>query len=321
MLVIKKIIIPGRIQTDTAIAIFLLRTFGSEKFLNINDAEIEINSNLEGINKEDESILLLDIGDGEFDHHNKQGKITASSLVAENLGVAGNPSIAKLLALAERCDVYGKGIISEDAIDKAFGIPGIIVSLNRKYENNPNKVIQDILPVLDAHYKDEKHRAEDLPNILEDKKQKGEFYSFEVVQRNKKIKVAVLVSDDSVMPGFLRSSAGGANDVVAQWMTSGHINIITKQVKRIDLRSLVALIRKSEAILKNENINDMEYLSSGGRIKEIAEWYYDTATNSLQNGGINPRLVSPTKITKDAMKNILQMGLSESLWKPSSNNK
>ncbi len=313
---VRKIILPGRIQTDTAIAIFLLRVFGVKKNIDISNASIEINPNLEGIDKKDSEILLLDIGGGDLDHHGKEEKITCSSLTAKFLEIEDNPSIIKLLTIAERCDMYGKGIMSEDLVDKAFGLPGLLVSLNRKYDNNSDIVFEKIFPILEAHYEDEKHRAEELPKILESKKETGDYDSFEIFHRGRNIKVGVLTSDDSVMPGFLRSSAGGAHDVVAQWMTTGHINIITKQVKRIDLRSLAALIRRSEGILSGVKIDDMELLSSSGRIKEILNWYYDTATNSLQNGGINPKSVLPTKISRESMNELLKFGLSEELWVP-----
>jgi len=312
---INKIIIPGRIQTDTSVAIFLLNKFGKEKFSGIENAKIEIKALEELEKKEDE--ILLDVGGGDLDHHGKDQTTTCSKLVAENLKVDNNPSILKMLGLAERCDIYGKGIISEDVIDKAFGIPGLLVSLNRKFNNDPNRVFKTIEPVLEAHYEDERHRNEELPNELKKKQEAGEVVSFEILQRNKKFKVIILTSDDSVMPGFLRSSAGGANDIVVQWNTSGHVNIITKQVKRVDLRSLAGLLRKSEAMMSNLSVTeDFEELSKPGRIKEIPEWYYDPATNSIQNGGINPRLVPATKISKKSMEEILRLGLEEKLWKP-----
>lgn len=311
---ISKIIIPGRLQVDTSIALFLLKKFGNLKFSFSENLKIEVNPSLENVGEED---LLLDLGNDIFDHHDKGFATTCSRLVAEFLEIDSDPAISKLLAIAERDDFHGKGIVSEDQVDKAFGFPGLVLSVNRKCENNPNKVFEVLAPLLEAHYMDEKHRAHDLPNSLEEKRKNGDAVEFEVTQRGKPVKVIVLSSDDSVMPGFLRSAAGGGNDVVAQWTSTGHVNIITKQVKRINLESLAALVRKSEAILTGVELgDDMMYLSQTGRIKEITNWYFDPATNTLQNGGINPKNISPTKIPRGKFIEILKLGLEESLWKP-----
>ncbi len=314
---IKKIILPSRIQVDTSVSIFLLKKFGEEKLQGVLSASIEIEANPTEENLKDPSILSIDVGGGKFDHHNTDVKITCSKLIAVDLGIDSDPAIAKLLAIAERDDFHGKGIVSEDQVDKSFGLPGLILSLNRKYDNDPNKVFSVVNELLEAHYADEKHRAHDLPNELNEKRKNGDAVEFEVIQRGKAVKVIVLSSDDSVMPGFLRSSAGGGNDVVAQWTSTGHVNIITKQVKRINLESLTALIRKSEAMISGIDLgDDMAYLSQTGRIKEIANWYFDPATNTLQNGGINPKNIAPTNIPKDKFLEILKLGLEESLWKP-----
>lgn len=318
---INKIYIPGRIQVDTSIAIFLLSKFGQKKFPGIQTASIEIVPVLaEGKSEEDflkEGIFLLDVGKGQFDHHGMDTQMTCSSLVAENLGIVDNKAIAKLLTMADRDDVYGKGIISNDIVDKALGLPGLIVSINRQFNNEPNKVNKIIAPLLEAHYEDEHHTEEELPKEIEQRKEENNFFEAEVKYRGRPILVCMTISNDSTMPSFLRSKRGGNFDVVALWRDSGHINIITKQYQKIDMRSLVALVRKSETMLHKVDIQDMQHLSSPQRINEVPNWYYDTATNSLQNGGISPtKNIEPTRINKESMWEILKLGLSESLWKP-----
>ncbi|MFA6504443.1 MAG: hypothetical protein WCT54_06010, partial [Patescibacteria group bacterium] len=44
---------------------------------------------------------------------------------------------------------------------------------------------------------------------------------------------------------------------------------------------------------------DEATLMSSGRIKDIDEWYYDDAANSIQNGEVNPEGVKPTKLSRD----------------------
>lgn len=310
-----KIIIPTKLQTDTLLAIFLLKKFGGEKFEGVEKASIEIKSIVN--DSDHDSEILIDIGGGVFDHHNQKNQTTASKLVAEYLNINEDVSLKKMLYLAERCDFFGKGIISKDQIDRTFGLPGLLVSVNKIFENNPQKVFEVFEPILEAHLAEERKRCFDLPSEFQEKIKSGEAQVFDVMQRGKKVKCVSIASDDQSMSGYLRAMSGGDFDVVAIWLSSGHCNIITRTQRRVDLRSLVALIRKSEAMLHNIEIGeDFNGLSVSGRYESVPEWYYDPATNSLQNGGINPQGVTPTKIPKKSMLEILKIGLSEELWKP-----
>jgi hypothetical protein len=57
-------------------------------------------------------------------------------------------------------------------------------------------------------------------------------------------------------------------------------------------------------------------LAKPGKIDSIPEWYFDPATNSIQNGGMAPKDVKPTKIDRMTLRKLLELGLSEQLWKP-----
>lgn len=316
-----KIIIPVRPQTDTIIAIFLLKTFGKEKFLGIESAVCESLSNIPEGETEDtfleKGMILLDVGKGKFDHHNKEEKITSSDLVARFLEVIDGPAIAKLLEVARRCDFFGKGTISEDALDRAFGLSGLISSFNKIYPEEVGRAVQVFLPIIEAHYKEEVRRTKDMPLEVEEKMKSGKADTFEVKQRDKKLKIIIIESDNPSLPGFLRAHVGGSYDVVAQVRETGHVNILTRPAKRIDLRALIALIRAEELMLSGFKEDfDMASLAKTGRLDNVPEWYYDPATNSIQNGGINPTGTKATKIEHFSLRKILEVGLSEQIWSP-----
>jgi len=319
--IFKKIILPTRPQADTLVAIYILRKFGNSFFKNIDKAEIEIAPTLPAGKDvqtlEDEGVLAIDIGGGKFDHHGREPKITASELIADYLGMRNNPALSKLIEYARRDDIHGQGTISNDPLDRAFGLSGLIVALNKDKSVKPEKISEMISPLLDAHYKEELRRTEELPREFEQKTKEGRVEIFQVKQRDKKLKVVIVDSDNPSLPGFLRSQIGGRFDVVAQKHSSGHINILTRPTKRVDLRSLIGLIRKSEAMVKGVDLAvSMNELSRSGRLEAVPEWYYDPATNSIQNGGINPKDILSTKISKEQLKKIIELGLSESLWSP-----
>lgn len=315
------IVLPTRSQPDTIVAIFILKKFGEENFPGVKDAKIDFwqvvppGESEQSLDKK--GVILFDLGGGRFDHHNKPVKTTASDLIAQYLGVVEDPSLVKLLEYAKRDDFFGKGTISNDPIDRAFGLSALIAALNKSLVKNPGRVIEIILPLLVAHHNEEVRRTKELPEEFNAKVQSGEVETFETKQRDKKLKVVIINSESGSMAGFLRSQSGGKFDIVTQWLSSGHVNILTRPTKRVDLRSLVALLRTQEAALAGKDLKLTERaLAQTGRIKEIPEWYYDPATNSIQNGGLNPKEISPTKIPRSEFKKILELGLSEQLWDP-----
>lgn len=312
---ITSIFIPSRPQPDTIVAIFLLKTFGKELFPGIEKATVEVSSNPE--NKIPDGVLALDVGGGELDHHKKIPAVTCSELVAHKLGIEENPAIAKLLEYSRRDDMAGKGTVSSDPLDKAFGLSGLVSALNKTRPNDASGIVIDVLPLLEGHYLEEVQRTVELPKELEKKKVEGKVDIFEVHQRDKKLNVVILESDNTSMPGFLRSQIGGKFDVVVQRMASGHTNILTRPTKRVDLRSLALVIRLEEANQSGMQMkDDSRYLSQPGKITEVSNWYYDTATNSIQNGGANPKDTLPTRIDAFSMRKLVEVGLEEKIWSP-----
>ncbi|MES2213998.1 MAG: hypothetical protein V4465_01200 [Patescibacteria group bacterium] len=317
----KAIALPTRSQPDTIIAIFILKHFGEERFPGIQEAGYIILPRIPDGETEaslaKEGIFLFDVGGGMFDHHTKPYKTTASALIADHLGLKDNPALTKLLQFAERDDFYGKGIISTDPLDRAFGLSGLIGSLNKKYVSKPERVVEIILPIIDAFYAEEAKRAFEMPKELEEKLANGKAHTFFVRQNGKQLKCIFIQTDNTSMAGFLRSKGGGGYDVVALNLSSGHVNILTRPTQSVDLRSLIVLIRIQEGEIKGTPLEgEPETLSVPGTIPVVPEWYYDTATNSLLNGGPNPQNIAPTSIDPFDFHKLLEVGLSEKVWAP-----
>lgn len=317
----EQIALPTRPQPDTIVAILLLKKLGKNRLKGIEDATYVFLPRLpEGETEEsllDRGIFLLDVGGGHFDHHNKFVQTTVSNIVAEYLGAKNNPSLSKLLQYAERDDFYGKGTISTDSLDRAFGLSGLISALNKKYVNNPEVVIDLVLPILTAFLEEEEKRTFEMPQELEEKLKNGYAREFNVTQRKKKLRCIFIETDNTSMAGFLRSKGGGGFDVVALRLSSGHINILTRPLQRVDLRSLAVMIRLQEAEARDVIIDGSpQDLAVSGTLEEVTQWYYDPATNSLLNGGPNPQNVEPTAIDPMGFLKVLELGLSEELWAP-----
>jgi len=308
-----KIIIPTRPQPDTIVAIFLLKTFGEERFPGISGAEVVVKAMLSpGETFESliqQGVVPLDIGGGDFDHHEK-GK-PASQLVAEYLHIEKDPALSKMLAYAKRDDEEGKGTLSADPIDRAFGLSALIASLNKVYPSEPQKVIDPVLPFLAAHYRSSREHRVELPREVEEKKKSGLYEELLVRQAGKILKLVYVVSESPAMSTFLRSWRGPKADVVVQKSESkNHVCIVSKQDRNVDLSKVMGLIRLHEGDLRNLSLSDSEtYLCKTGRIEELPHWYFDPATNSILNGGhYNPH-VEETLIDWEVMKKIIRVGL------------
>ena len=311
---ISRIIIPVRPQPDTILAIYLLKYFGSNKFPNIEKAIIQIDPNAGSKKSHEEYLtngeLLIDVGNGPYNHHEKES-ITASLLVAQDLNIDRDPSLSKLLKYAERDDKFGLGTISKDTLDKTFGLSGLIGSMNKEYPQDPNKVVNIVIPLLEAHYLEENRRIKELPKIYTDLLKQGKAFELKLPR----IRAVFLESDNVSIPGYLRAQAGGKYDIVVQKRSSGHVNILSRQQnnKKIPLENLAATIRISEiyANTGEETNKKIEELSMPGKMAEVQNWYYDQATNSIQNGGVNIDSTPPTKIPWEHFPEILKIAFEE----------
>ncbi len=304
--------LPTRPQVDTIAAILLLHVFGKEKFPGIEKGRVEIQGILPTADFENlltQHILALDIGGGPLDHHGKNKCTT--ELVAEYLGVATDPSLQQLLQWTRRDDKEGKGTLSKDALDRAFGMAGLISALNKANPKDPQKVVDAALPLLEAHLESAREHYVVLPKDVERKLECGECEAFEARQGNRILKGMYVVSDKSSMPTYLRSERGGTYDVVVQKTEqSGHVSVLTKQARSVNLSGAAALIRLREGELRGLELgSDASVLGAPGRHADVPMWYVDPATNSLLNGGVHSAMTEPTRIPWEEMKKIVKAGL------------
>lgn len=310
---IGKILLPTRPQPDTVVAIFLLKTFGKEKYPGIENASVEIQATLSPGETFDtlleKGVVTLDLGGNLLDHHGKDPCTT--ELVAQHLGIEKDPALTRLIAYARRDDKDGKGTLSTDAIDRAFGLSGLIAALNKYKTEEPNVVVNHVLPLLEAYYFSARQHHVELPQEVERKKQAGQYEERAVRQKGKNLLIAFVVSDKPSMPTFLRSQQGPRADVVVQKLEStNHFCIVSRQERNIDFSSAMSLIRLREAQLSGYELeDDAKYLGQSGRIAEVPHWYFDPMTNSLLNGGAHNRDVKESAIPWDELKAIVHAGI------------
>ncbi len=312
------ILAPRRLQVDTAIAILLLREYGDKAFPGISKAKLEFARELPDDRKtgdlEEEGIIALDLGGGRFDHHRKtraEEQDCVAVIVARYLKVDEDPALFKLLAFAHRDDIEGKGIISKDRIDRAFGFSGLFLNVVRDFPKEPEKVFATVEPLLLAHLREERTRAHVLPKEYMTQYDAGNVDAFVVFHQGREVRCMSIISDRTGMVGFLRAHPNIKADVVIQRFTSGHTNIVTNQERKVDLTDVAALVRLEEARKKRIPFDSLPLakLTAKAILPEIPEWYYDTAANTIQNGGLDPEGISATQCDLRALKRAVIFGL------------
>lgn len=311
---IHTIAIYPKIQADTATTVFLLQKYGKDRYPGIEMAKTVFWNRLpETASAEDterRGTLLLDLG-GRYDHHvtNKsEGKRNEclSTIVAKDLGIEQNPELKKILAWAKRDDLEGKGTISADALDRAFGLSGIIMNFNRLYRDRLGDALAIITEILSLHVQEEYKRTVELPQEWERLMTTGEIRSFSAQQGSAVLQCCTILSDNTAFPGFAK--AAKKMDLIVQRAQTGHTNIITQQLRSLDLRPVIAALREAErAALGMPPLPRSS--TATGIADEIMTWYYDDAANTIQNGGIDPQGLPATKLSLDAIITILRTNL------------
>lgn len=304
-----------KVQPDTVAAVLLLQDYGEKRFPGIAQAQVVFWTALpDGTTAaalEAAGTLPIDLGGGMFDHHSAAGRATkdsAATLVARTLGVDKDPALQKLLAYCKRDDLEGKGTLSADPLDRAFGLSGLMSTYNRVHRDDPGALLEMVLKLFRAHVREQRQRLEENPKEWKELKSAGKGREFTVKGRRGAWKVAVLESDNIALPGFLR--AYFHVDLVVQRLATGHVNLISNQKRNVDLRPIVTRIRDAEAVRRNLDVPP-EALGAPGRVEALPMWFYDVMANTIQNGGINPQHIEPTALSLEEIVAAVTDGLAE----------
>lgn len=326
---ITKIVLYPRPHVDNIAALFLLREFGLADFPGIETAALEfwpvVPPGKTPEQYEAEGILFVDLGGGRFDHHHDEhqpnvAKTTAAQLVAEHLGLADQPVLKRLLEFVRRDDVEGRGIVSKDPLDRAFGLPAIIMNLNRNYPKNPEFVVDLVTRIFQSWYAEEYRRKVLMPQEWAELQAKGLAQKISIPTSVRPLTVVTIESDSPTMVGFLRAVGDVQADIVIQRMSTGHTNIVTKQdrdrtAEKLKIGPLVAAVRRAEAEKKGATavLEPSIDLARPGRVDGVEEWYFDTAANTIQNGGAAHQGIPPTHLSIAEIVALLPTALAEAV--------
>ena len=301
---VKKILIPNKPHLDPIAAIYLLWHYGEDKFPGIRDAKIIFwehshNPDEEEIKEfEKDGVLMIDMGDGLFDHHNKKENVieTSTSLVASYLGIDKKPELNALLTYVREDDLEG--------LHNRYGDLAYLLKVMYKQGMDCGEVVGRALQILECLQVGQYEWHYNVKKEYEEKRK-----IFKIKRFKRKLKVAVIESDNLQVANY-----GITQDnlsVAVQKRSTGHVMILTNKHHRVDLREIAGAIRKKELELAGHGKDiDPFKLRFEGKNTLIPNWFYHRSLNSFLNGSDALYRTEPTKVPFNDIVRFVLYGLT-----------
>ena len=307
--VVKKIVLSPKLNTDTIVAVLLLKEFGEKKFPNIKQAPVEFLGDQPSKEKTDqlekEGNLVLGFSTGRFGVSQSDNQCL-SLLVAGKLEIKKEPSILFLLKYVEK-DCQKKGL---ESLDCRFEISLLVNDLIEACPENPRQVLEQILPILRTHINQQKQKGSQVIPEIEKLEDSNKLKEISVLQDRKALKIALLECQDEGLLYYLQAQR--TYDVIVHRQPSGYTNILTRRSRSINLHDVAGILRvieaqKKKAVLK---VASADELFKSRRLAGVEEWMYDPVTNSLLNSPGDSESIDPTRLSLDEIAKILNAGLN-----------
>ena len=324
-----------RPHLDEIVAIWLLRKFGEPRFPGVSAAEVTFTSIRKlaeaGRKPEDyeaQGTLLLGIGGGRFDEHptmeeGRKSNDCATTLVAKDLGISEDPSLAKILRFVRAADVDGNA--------SPFDISYVVKLLHARYPDDPHRVIEWALVAIEAKYQ-EQLRFFTVVKPEFEAKAKVE----EIAMGQRRLRVVSIDSDEDGIHKYARSEYGGRAAIVIQRRSSGNVAIFGNKQVGVDLREAAKLIRLAEREAKGLSkwgqslgvaqgpakgqspfsLDDDEKLLAEGYAPGAEEWFYHKQGQMLLNGSLTQADVPATRLGLDRIAELVKIGVDSARVKP-----
>jgi len=297
---VKKILIPNKPHLDPMAAIYLLGQYGQDKFSGVYDAKIIFwdkgrQPTMEEIRQfEEQGILMIDVGGGLFDHHNKNDMTeeTSTSLVASYIGIDKKPEVSALINYIREDDLEG--------LHNRYGDLAYLVKEMYKQNTQFEQVLQFILQILHFFQNGQK---EWHINVKKEFEEKCRIHKIKRYKR--KLKIGIIESDNLQVANYGLTTNNLS--VVIQKRSSGHVMILTNKYHRIDLRESIVAIRKRELELCGyQKAIDFRKLEFEGQSTLVPNWFYHRSLNSFLNGS---DALNKTEATRVPFKEIIRFDL------------
>jgi hypothetical protein len=305
-----------RPHLDEIVAIWLLRKFGEKRFPGVASATVSFTTlrklaeaGLKPEDYEEQGTLLLGIGGGRFDEHptiqeERKADDCAATLVAKELGVSDDPSLAKILRFVRAADVQGNA--------SPFDISYVVKLLHARYPEDPDRAIEWALVAVEAKYQ-EQVRFFTVVKPEFDAKARVE----EATIGRRRLRMVVIDSDEDGIHKYARSEFGARAAVVVQRRSTGNVAVFGNKQAGVNLIEAAKLIRLAEREAKGLKFaHDEERLLAEGYAPGAEEWFYHKQGQMLLNGSLTQADVPATRLSLDRIAELVKIGIDPGRLKP-----
>ena len=267
---VTKICMPARAHFDPLVAYWLLLHYGKDEFPGIEGAVLETitDPEVDSTSWDENGIIGIDIGGGQFDHHGKDA--TSTELVAAKLGILENPELQLLFHYVEEDDKAG--------LHNRFGeLPAVVKALLVQ-KKTTREIVDLVFPLIDALQAKEKSFHVDARKEFVEKAR-----VFKIKRNKKALRIAVVSSDQPDVARFGRLNGLG---LITQRRSTGHVMISSNKAKRINLKPLIKSIREAEIQFagKDPSAVPAHILTQERAIPQVPHWFYHEGLASIYNG-------------------------------------
>ncbi len=275
---------------DEVLAVYLLKKYGKDLFVGVNDACVEtwaegkMLKEFAGMTAEDllreKHILCVGTCGGIFDEHGKKDGATCAHLVAKYLGVAENPELQKILQFCKRVDCDGKSM----PFDTHSSLKKIYYFLDSIKENEQAGFDWAMLSIESEVYAQKQFHA-----CAE------EFEEFGRIINIDPIRIAQVESDNEMMTKWIHN-AHNRPEIIVKQDRKGNIIILTSLLN-IDMRDMIRSIRMQEMKERNLSIPKWQTLELEGTTPDCPWWHYNANNRQIYNGSISAPDVEPSVLS------------------------
>lgn len=298
---------------DEMVAIWLLITFGEEKFSGISNTEFLFKGayDIKILGKsaddlEKEGILCVGIGGGRFDEHpfgcddkRKSGK-SAATLVADALELRDNPDVRNIIDFASTVDL---GSVTVDQY-RDFLLDSLAKdSFRYTHKDDHYSIIQAVFVLIGGKWRQNRSFM-----LCKNDFEKTSRCGYAVKQNGAKVKIVSVISDNLEMPKYCRSKWGGYAGVVIKISPkTGKIQILADRQRlggNLDPVARAVRIAERQANGLRNRVPENQLVAEG-EVEGADVWYYFPGGGMLFNSTPKNPNVPKTKLSREKVEQIV----------------
>lgn len=344
---------------------WVMTDFGTDRFPGIDTAEViyqdaghRTHDGRPAAEHEKEGTLHFGCGDGRFNEHasfkQERKRGCTATLVVEELKLAADPALAKMLSVIEANDLEGLGN------DNPFNLGTLLRIVQRQEEAQawcrevcftyfrvlyehltefPNEIVDEgTFDVLYLTNLVKRRRPEKLEwcaatlrkfmevteKDLEERRKAVELFAavvkpIEVKNNGERFRIALIHSDNDYVAGYARSKAAGDQrcDVTIQRRSNGQVCIFAMNSVELQFSDIVRIVRIME-LERAGYTGTVEHYRLADEADQTSDglWHRAHGMCVLLNGSHTAPSVKPTALTDEQLLEAVRLGLQSSEFIP-----